>query len=180
MKREIQMKKLLVATTIASLVLAAPAARADEWGGLVGGLAGGLIAGAIASSMQPHTIYVPVERRHHVAPRPRAPAPTRVVVVHDRPVVNTVVAPVPVAVPVPVAAAAPANNNNIVMTPAPAPAPIIINNSPAPAPAPIIINTTPAAPAAPTSAVADRCQQNFQKTADYLACLKGIAPVAAN
>ena len=46
------MKKLLVATTIASLVLAAPAARANEWGGLAAGLAGGLIAGAIASSMQ--------------------------------------------------------------------------------------------------------------------------------
>jgi hypothetical protein len=159
------MKKLLVATTIASLVLAAPAARANEWGGLAAGLAGGLIAGAIASSMQqPRMVYVPVQR-HYVAPRR---APVRVVVVHDRPVVNTVVAPVPVAVPVPVAAAAPApaNNNNIVM-------------APAPAPAPIIINTTPA-PAAPTSAVADRCQQDFQKTADYLACLKGIAPVAAN
>jgi hypothetical protein len=63
------------------------------------------------------------------------------------------------------------------VAPAPTPAPIIINNSPAPAPAPIIINTTPA-PAAPTSAVADRCQQNFEKTADYLACLKG-SPVAA-
>ena len=35
------MKKLLVATTIASLVLAAPAARANEWGGLAAGLAGG-------------------------------------------------------------------------------------------------------------------------------------------
>ena len=170
------MKKLLVATTIASLVLAAPAAQANEWGGL----AGGLIAGAIASSMQPHYVYVPVQR-HYAAPR-RAPA--RVVVVHDRPVVHTVVAPAPVIVPVPVAApapaSAPANNNNIVMAPAPAPAPIIINNSPAPAPAPIIINTTPApVPAAPSSAVADRCQQDFQKTADYLACLKGIAPVAA-
>ena len=171
------MKKLLVATTIASLVLAAPAARANEWGGLVGGLAGGLIAGAIVSSMQqPRMVYVPV-RRHYVAPRP-----VRVVVVHDHPVVHTVIAPVPVAVPVPVAAPAPApvNNNNIVVAPAPASAPIIINNSPAPAPAPIIINTTPApAPAAPSSAVADRCQQDFQKTADYLACLKGIAPVAA-
>ena len=171
------MKKLLVATTIASLVLAAPAARANEWGGLVGGLAGGIIAGAIVSSMQqPRMVYVPV-RRHYVAPRP-----ARVVVVHDHPVVHTVIAPVPVAVPVPVAAPAPApvNNNNIVVAPAPAPAPIIINNSPAPAPAPIIINTTPApAPAAPSSAVADRCQQDFQKTADYLACLKGIAPVAA-
>jgi hypothetical protein len=166
------MKKLLVATTIASLVLAAPAARANEWGGLVGGLAGGLIAGAIVSSMQqPRMVYVPV-RRHYVAPRP-----VRVVVVHDHPVVHTVVTPAPVAVPVPVAAAAPANNN-IVVAPAPAPAPIIINNSPAPAPAPIIINTTPA-PATPSSAVADRCQQDFQKTADYLACLKGIAPVAA-
>ncbi len=176
MGKGIKMKKLLVATTIASLVLAAPAARANEWGGLAAGLAGGLIAGAIASSMQqPRMVYVPVQR-HYLAPR-RAPA--RVVVVHDRQVVNnTVVAPVPVAVPVPVAAPAPANNNNIVMAPAPAPAPIIINNSPAPAPAPIIINTTPA-PAAPTSAVADRCQQDFQKTADYLACLKGIAPVAA-
>ena len=175
MKGKIQMKKLLVATTIASLVLAAPAARAQEWGGLAAGLAGGLIAGAIASSMQqPRYVYVPVERRHYAAPRK---APVRVVVVHDRQVVNnTVVAPV--AVPVPVAAPAPANSNNIVMAPAPAPAPIIINNSPAPAPQPIIINTT--APAAPTSAVADRCQQDFQKTADYLACLKGIAPVAAN
>ena len=174
------MKKLLVATTIASLVLAAPAARANEWGGLAAGLAGGLIAGAIAASMQqPRMVYVPVQR-HYVAPRR---APVRVVVVHDRQVVNnTVVAPVPVAVPAPVAAPAPApaNNNNIVMAPAPAPAPIIINNSPAPAPAPIIINTTTPAPAAPTSAVADRCQQDFQKTADYLACLKGIAPVAAN
>ena len=171
------MKKLLVATTIASLVLAAPAARANEWGGLVGGLAGGIIAGAIVSSMQqPRMVYVPV-RRHYVAPRP-----VRVIVVHDHPVVHTVIAPVPVAVPVPVAAPAPApvNNNNIVVAPAPAPAPIIINNSPAPAPTPIIINTTPApAPAAPSSAVADRCQQDFQKTADYLACLKGIAPVAA-
>jgi hypothetical protein len=169
------MKKLLVATTIASLVLAAPAARANEWGGLAAGLAGGLIAGAIASSMQqPRYVYVPVQR-HYAAPRK---APVRVVVVHDRPVVNNVVASVPVAVPVPVAAPAPANSNNIVMAPAPAPAPIIINNSPAPAPQPIIINTT--APSAPTSAVADRCQQDFQKTADYLACLKGIAPVAAN
>jgi hypothetical protein len=170
------MKKLLVATTIASLVLAAPAARANEWGGLVGGLAGGIIAGAIVSSMQqPRMVYVPV-RRHYVAPRP-----ARVVVVHDHPVVHTVIAPVPVAVPVPVAAPAPApvNNNNIVVAPAPASAPIIINNSPAPAPAPIIINTTSAPQAAPTSAVADRCQQDFQKTADYLACLKGIAPVAA-
>ena len=169
------MKKLLVATTIASLVLAAPAARANEWGGLVGGLAGGIIAGAIVSSMQqPRMVYVPV-RRHYVAPRP-----VRVVVVHDHPVVHTVIAPVPVAVPVPVAAPAPApvNNNNIVVAPAPAPAPIIINNSPAPAPAPIIINTTSAPQAAPTSAVADRCQQDFQKTADYLACLKG-SPVAA-
>ena len=87
------MRKVIIAATIASIALAAPAAHADEWGGLVGGLAGGLIAGAIASSMQPHTVYVPVERRHHVAPRPRAPAPTRVVVVHDR--------PAPVAVPVP-------------------------------------------------------------------------------
>jgi hypothetical protein len=171
------MKKLLVATTIASLVLAAPAARANEWGGLVGGLAGGIIAGAIVSSMQqPRMVYVPV-RRHYVAPRP-----VRVVVVHDHPVVHTVIAPVPVAVPVPVAAPAPApvNNNNIVVAPAPAPAPIIINHSPAPAPAPIIINTTSAPQAAPTSAVADRCQQDFQKTADYLAWLKGIAPVAAN
>ena len=170
------MKKLLVATTIASLVLAAPAARANEWGGLVGGLAGGIIAGAIVSSMQqPRMVYVPV-RRHYVAPRP-----ARVVVVHDHPVVHTVIAPVPVAVPVPVAAPAPApvNNNNIVVAPAPASAPIIINNSPAPAPAPIIINTTSTPQAAPTSAVADRCQQDFQKTADYLACLKGIAPVAA-
>lgn len=164
------MKKLLVATTIASLVLAAPAARANEWGGLAAGLAGGLIAGAIASSMQqPRMVYVPVQR-HYAAPRR---APVRVVVVHDRQVVNnTVVAPVPVAVPV----AAPANNNNIVM--APAPAPIIINNSPAPAPQPIIINTTSAPQAAPTSAVADRCQ-GFEKTADYLACLKGPASLAA-
>jgi hypothetical protein len=172
------MKKLLVATTIASLVLAAPAARANEWGGLAAGLAGGLIAGAIASSMQqPRMVYVPVQR-HYVAPRR---APVRVVVVHDRQVVNnTVVAPVPVAVPVPVAAPAPApaNNNNIVMAPAPAPAPIIINNSPAPAPQPIIINTTSTHQAAPTSAVADRCQ-GFEKTADYLACLKGTASLAA-
>lgn len=118
------MRKVIIAATIAGLVLAAPAARADEWGGLVGGLAGGLIAGAIASSMQPHTVYVPVERRHHVAPRPRAPAPTRVVVVHDR------LAPVAVPVPVPVAAPAPApaNNNNIVV--APAPAPTIVNAAP--------------------------------------------------
>jgi hypothetical protein len=173
MKREIEMKKLLVATTIASLVLAAPAARANEWGGLAAGLAGGLIAGAIASSMQqPRMVYVPVQR-HCVAPRR---APVRVVVVHDRQVVNnTVVAPVPVPVAAP--APAPANNNNIVMAPAPAPAPIIINNSPAPAPQPIIINTT-SAPAAPTSAVADRCQ-GFEKTADYLACLKGPASLAA-
>jgi hypothetical protein len=178
------MKKLLVATTVASLVLAAPAARAQEWGGLAAGLAGGLIAGAIASSMQqPRMVYVPVERRHHVAPRPRTPAPTRVVVVHDRQVVNnTVVAPV--AVPVPVAAApapAPANNNNIVMAPAPAPAPIIINNSPAPAPqAPIIINTTSPAPsAAPTSAAAAQCQKSFEKTSEYLACLQGTASPAA-
>jgi hypothetical protein len=172
------MKKLLVATTIASLVLAAPAARANEWGGLAAGLAGGLIAGAIASSMQqPRYVYVPVQR-HYVAPRK---APVRVVVVHDREVVHSVVAaPVPVAVPVPVAASAPANNNNIVMAPAPAPAPIIINNSPAPAPQPIIINTSTPAPVASTSAVADRCQQDFQKTADYLACLKGQSPVAAN
>jgi hypothetical protein len=174
-EKETQMKKLLVATTIASLVLAAPAARANEWGGLAAGLAGGLIAGAIASSMQqPRYVYVPVQR-HYVAPRK---APVRVVVVHDREVVHSVVAaPVPVAVPVPVAASAPANNNNIVVAPAPAPAPIIINNSPAPAPQPIIINTTPA-PAAPTSAVADHCQ-GFEKTADYLACLKGPGSLAA-
>jgi hypothetical protein len=174
------MKKLLVATTIASLVLAAPAVRAQEWGGLAAGLAGGLIAGAIASSMQqPRTVYVPVERRHYVAPRK---APVRVVVVHDRQVTNnTVVAPVPVAVPVPVAAPAPANNNNIVMAPAPAPAPIIINNSPAPAPqAPIIINTTSAAPsAAPTSAAAAQCQKSFEKTSEYLACLQGSTSLAA-
>jgi len=181
-EKEIQMKKLLVATTIASLVLSAPAAHANEWGGLAAGLAGGIIAGAIASSMQPpRMVYVPVERRHYVAPRPRAPASTRVVVVHDRQVVNnTVVAPVPVAVPVPVAAPAPANNNNIVMAPAPAPAPIIINNSPAPAPAPIIINTTSAAPsAAPTSAVAAQCQKSFEKTSEYLTCLQGTASLAA-
>ena len=169
------MKKLLVATTIASLVLAAPAARANEWGGLAAGLAGGLIAGAIASSMQqPRYVYVPVQR-HYVAPRK---APVRVVVVHDREVVHSVVAaPVPVAVPVPVAASAPANNNNIVVAPAPAPAPIIINNSPAPAPqAPIIINTTSAAPsAAPTSAAAAQCQKSFEKTSEYLACLQGTA-----
>jgi len=173
-EKGIHMKKLLVATTIASLVLAAPAARANEWGGLAAGLAGGLIAGAIASSMQqPRYVYVPVQR-HYAAPRR---APVRVVVVHDRQVVNnTVVAPV--AVPVPVAAPAPANNNNIVMAPAPAPAPIIINNSPAPAPQPIIINTITPAPAAPTSAVVDRCQ-GFEKTADYLACLKGPASLAA-
>jgi hypothetical protein len=178
MKGKIQMKKLLVATTIASLVLADPAARANEWGGLVGGLAGGLIAGAIASSMQPHYYYAPVQR-HYVAPRR---APVRVVVVHDRQVTNnTVVAPVPVAVPVPVAAPAPANNNNIVMAPAPAPAPIIINNSPAPAPqAPIIINTTTPAPsAAPTSAAAAQCQKSFEKTSEYLACLQGTASLAA-
>jgi hypothetical protein len=69
------MKKLLVATTIASLVLTAPAARANEWGGLAAGLAGGLIAGAIASSMPPHMVYVPVQRHYR--------APVRVVVVHD-------------------------------------------------------------------------------------------------
>jgi hypothetical protein len=175
MKGKIQMKKLLVATTIASLVLAAPAARAQEWGGLAAGLAGGLIAGAIASSMQqPRYVYVPVERRHYAAPRK---APVRVVVVHDRQVVNnTVVAPV--AVPVPVAAPA---NNNIVMAPAPAPAPIIINNSPAPAPqAPIIINTTSPAPsAAPTSAAAAQCQKSFEKTSEYLACLQGSTSLAA-
>jgi hypothetical protein len=187
------MKKLLVATAIASLVLTAPAAHADEWGSFAGGLAGGLIAGAIASSMQPRAVYVPVyrvvPRHHYVAPR----APARVVVVHDHSVihtvVHTVVAPVPVAVPVPVTAPAPApapvNNNNIVLAPAPAPAPIIINNTPAPAPAPapIIINNTPApAPAlapAPVAALAvtDRCQQDFPKTADYLVCLKET-PVA--
>jgi hypothetical protein len=177
------MKKLLVATTVASLVLAAPAARAQEWGGLAAGLAGGLIAGAIASSMQqPRMVYVPVERRHHVAPRPRTPAPTRVVVVHDRQVVNnTVVAPVAVPVPVAAPAPVPANNNNIVMAPAPAPAPIIINNSPAPAPqVPIIINTTTPAPsAAPTSAAAAQCQKSFEKTSEYLACLQGTASLAA-
>ena len=179
------MRKVIIAVTIASLALSAPAARANEWGGLAGGLAGGIIAGAIASSIlqqqQPRTVYVPVPRRH-VAPKPR------VVVVHDHTVVRTVVAavpvaaPFPVAVPVPVVASAPANNNNIVVAPAPAPAPIIINNTPAPAPAPIVINTATPAPAptqaAPTSAVADRCQQDFTKTADYLACLKGT-PVAA-
>jgi hypothetical protein len=177
------MKKLLVATTVASLVLAAPAARAQEWGGLAAGLEGGLIAGAIASSMQqPRMVYVPVERRHHVAPRPRTPAPTRVVVVHDRQVVNnTVVAPVAVPVPVAAPAPVPANNNNIVMAPAPAPAPIIINNSPAPAPqVPIIINTTTPAPsAAPTSAAAAQCQKSFEKTSEYLACLQGTASLAA-
>ena len=170
------MRKVIIAATVASLALSAPAAHANEWGGLAAGLAGGIIAGAIASSMQPHTVYVPVERRHYVAPR----APTRVVVVHDHTVVQrTVVAPVavaaPVAVPVPVAA--PANNNNIVVAPAPAPAPIIINNTTPAAPAPIVINTAapaPAAPAAPTSAVADRCQ-GFEKTADYLACQKEVA-----
>ena len=181
------MKKLLVATTIASLALSAPAAHANEWGALAGGLAGGIIAGAIVSSMQqPRTVYVPVrvaphQRPHYVAPK----TPVRVVVVHDHPyaVVHTVVAPVPVAVPVP----APMNNNNIVVAPAPAPAPIIINNTPAPAPAPapVVVVTAPAAPAttpapAPVAApaVADRCQQDFPKTADYVACPKGT-PVAA-
>jgi hypothetical protein len=160
------MRKVIIATTIASLVLAAPAARADEWGGLVGGLAGGLIAGAIISSQQPRMVYVPVQRRH-AAPRPR------VVVVHDRQVVHTVYVPAPVAAPAPAPVAVPVNNNNIVVAPAPAPAPIIINNSPAPAPAPIIVNAAPA-PLAPI-ATADRCQQDFAKTADYLACLKGVA-----
>jgi hypothetical protein len=162
------MKKLLVATTVTSLVLAAPAARAQEWGGLAAGLAGGLIAGAIASSIQqPRMVYVPVERRHHVAPRPRTPAPTTVVVVHDRQVVNnTVVAPVAVPVPVAAPAPAPANNNNIVMAPAPQ--------------APIIINTTSPAPsAAPTSAAAAQCQKSFEKTSEYLACLQGTASLAA-
>jgi hypothetical protein len=171
------MKKLLVATTIASLVLAAPAARANEWAGLAGGLAGGLIAGAIASSMQqPRYVYVPVQR-HYAAPRR---APVRTVYVHDREVVHTNTVVAPVAVPVPVAAPAPANNNNIVMAPAPAPAPIIINNSPAPAPQPIIINTTSSAPsAAPTSAAAAQCQKSFEKTSEYLACLQGTASLAA-
>ena len=168
------MRKVIIAATVASLALSAPAAHANEWGGLAAGLAGGIIAGAIASSMQPHTVYVPVERRHYVAPR----APTRVVVVHDHTVVQrTVVAPVAVAAPVAVPVAAPANNNNIVVAPAPAPAPIIINNTTPAAPAPIVINTAapaPAAPAAPTAAVADRCQ-GFEKTADYLACQKEVA-----
>ena len=169
------MRKVIIAATAASLALSAPAAHANEWAGLAGGIAGGLIAGAIASSMQqPRMVYVPVQR-DYVAPRPR-------VVVHDRTIVRTVVAPVPVAtpvpvaVPVPVAAPTPANNNNIVVAPAPTPAPIIINNTPAPAPAPIVINTTPAPTApAPTSAVADRRQQDFAKTTDYLACLRGVA-----
>jgi hypothetical protein len=167
------MRKLLLATTIASLVLAAPAAHAQEWEGLVGGLAGGLIAGAIISSQQPHVYYVP--RHRYVAPRPRVIVVHDHQVVHDHTVVHTVYTAAPVAVAVPVAApTAPANNNNIVVAPAPAPAPIIINNSPAPAPAPIIINTA-SAPAAPSSATADRCQRDFQKTSDYLACLNGVA-----
>jgi hypothetical protein len=167
------MRKVIIAATAASLALSAPAAHANDWGGLAGGLAGGIIAGAIASQMQqPRTVYVPVERHRYVAPRPVQ----RVIVVHDHTVVHTVTpatAPAPVAVPVPVSA--PANNNNVVVAPAPAPQPIIINNSPAPAPAPIVINAAPAAaPAAPASAVADRCQ-GFEKTADYLACQKGVA-----
>ena len=148
------MRKLLLATTIASLVLAAPAAHAQEWGGLVGGLAGGLIAGAIIASQQPHYYYVPAQRHRHVAPRPR-------VVVRDRTVVRTVYTQAPAAAPAPAPAAVPVNNNNVVLAPAPAPAPIIIN--------------TASAPAAPSSATADRCQRDFQKTSDYLACLNGVA-----
>jgi|ERR1700722_14490802 hypothetical protein len=169
------MRKIIAVATIASLALgaAAPAARANDWGGLAGGLAGGIIAGAIASQMQqPRTVYVPVERRHYVAPRPAQ----RVIVVHDHTVVHTVT-PAPVAAPVavPVPAAAPANNNNVVVAPAPAPAPIIINNSPAPAPQPIVINAGPApAASAPNSATADHCQ-GFEKTADYLACQRAVA-----
>ena len=183
------MKTLVISTMIAGLTLANAPAHAGGFdgfaGGLAGGIAGGIIAGAIASSMlqqqQPHTVYVPLPRSPRRAQakgcyRPRPPVVRTVVT----PV--PVAAPVPVAVPVPVAASAPANNNNIVVAPAPAPAPIIINNTPALAPAPIVINTATPAPAptqaAPTSAVADRCQQDFTKTADYLACLKGT-PVAA-
>jgi hypothetical protein len=150
------MRKIIAAATIASLALgAAPAAHANDWGGLAGGLAGGIIAGAIASQMQqPRTVYVPVERRHYVAPRPAQ----RVIVVHDHTVVHTVT-PAPVAAPVAV----------------PVPAPIIINNSPAPAPQPIVINAGPApAASAPNSATADHCQ-GFEKTADYLACQKAVA-----
>jgi hypothetical protein len=179
------MRKILLTTVAVATLLSAPAARANELGGLVGGLAGGLIAGAIIGSMQPHTVYVVPVRRHYYA----APARTRTVVVHDhttvvRTVVDPAPAPVVVAAPQPVvvaapAPAAPANNNNIVMAPAPAQAPVIINNTPAPAPAPIIINTAAPAPvAAPQVAatVSTACQE-FTKTADYLACLKGT-PVA--
>ena len=178
------MRKILLAT-VAIATLSAPAAHANELGGIVGGLAGGLIAGAIIGSMQPHTVYVVPVRRHYYA----APARTRTVVVHDHTtVVRTVVAPAPapvvVAAPQPVvvaapAPAAPANNNNIVMAPASAQAPVIINNAPAAAPQPIIINTTAPAPvAAPqVAAPVSTAFQEFTKTADYLACLKGT-PVA--
>ena len=178
------MRKILLAT-VAIATLSAPAAHANELGGIVGGLAGGLIAGAIIGSMQPHYVVVPVHRHvYYAAP----PARTRTVVVHDHTtVVRTVVAPAPVVVaaPRPVVVAAPAptapmNNNNIVMAPAPAaaaPAPVIINNAPAAAPQPIIINTTAPAPVAapPVAAPVSTACQEFTKTADYLACLKGTA-----
>lgn len=179
------MKTLLVSTIIASLTLANVPAYAGGFdgslaGGLIGGIAGGIIAGAIEAQGRPHVYYVVP---HRYAPRPR------VIVVRAPPVVAqhtvTETVGVPVAVPV---------NGLIGVAPAPAPAPattvttpIVINNAPAPAPAAapvIVVNQAPAqspAPVAPPTAavapsiaiLAERCQHDFSKTEDYLACVKG-------
>ena len=75
------MRKAIIAATLGSLVLAAPAAHANEWEGLAAGLAGAVITGAIIASQQPRYVYVPVRHRP-VAVRHRA-APPRVIVIHD-------------------------------------------------------------------------------------------------
>jgi hypothetical protein len=82
------MRKAIIAATLGSLVLAAPAAHANEWEGLAAGLAGAVITGAIVASQQPHVVFVPVHHHHVVVRR----APPRVIVIHDH-------APVQASVP---------------------------------------------------------------------------------
>jgi hypothetical protein len=184
------MKTLLVSTIIASLTLVNVPAYAGGFdgslaGGLIGGIAGGIIAGAIEAQGRPHVYYVVPHR--YAPPRPR------VIVVRAPPVVVQHTVTETVGVPVAVPVAVPVNGlNGVAPAPAPAPAttvttPIVINNAPAPAPAAapvIVVNQAPAqspAPVAPPTAavapsiaiLAERCQHDFSKTEDYLACVKG-------
>jgi hypothetical protein len=182
------MKTLLISTIIASLTLVNVPAYAGGFdgafaGGLVGGIAAGIISGAIEAQGRPHIYYVP--RRY--APRPRVIVVRAPPVVVQHTVTETVGVPVAVPVAVPV-------TGLIGVAPAPAPAPattvttpIVINNAPAPAPAAapvIVVNQAPAqspAPVAPPTAavapsiaiLAERCQHDFSKTEDYVACVKG-------